>query len=134
MCSRPTTSTHIPKLLGYHIQTSTRLLPLAEPPSELIGVDVLQCSKDRQGAHADIGLGCMAFASRPRSKTTIEIAAADNILDRLFKVQSRVVQSLEKAEAVDCTKDGPSICLPTRISTERAILILKRHNIYPRAC
>lgn len=59
----PPRVTDILQFLWSTVQPSILELSLAEPPSKLVSINMMQCTQDGQGSDADIHLSSMALSS-----------------------------------------------------------------------
>lgn len=112
------------QFFGTAVESSILELSFAQPPSQLIRIDVLLCAEDGQGSDAHIHLGRMTLASWRASESAVKVAAPHNVLYRLVQVQAFVVQPFQQAEAVERTKDESGICLSPGVAAECSIRIM----------
>jgi hypothetical protein len=73
-------------LLGTSVQTATRGLSLAEPPSELVGVNKIESSSNGKSADAGENLSRVRLGSGTSTVTAIEVPTSDDVLDSFFDV------------------------------------------------
>lgn len=106
------------------VESSVLELSLAQPPSQLVCINVLLCAKDGQRSDAHIHLCRMTLASWRASESAIKVAAPHNVLRRLFQIQAFVIQSFQQTEAVERTKDESSVCLSPGVAAECSIRVM----------
>eukprot|EP00754_Rhynchopus_humris_P020366 Rhum_TRINITY_DN14692_c7_g1::Rhum_TRINITY_DN14692_c7_g1_i1::g.108783::m.108783 len=92
---------HVRLLLRTPVQPSVGHLPLAQPPRELVAVDVAQATRDRQHADAAEDVRAVALVSGRQPEAAVPVHRPQHVGDGGVDVDG--VQAAEEREAVEGT-------------------------------